>query len=80
MAWIAAAPAPFTRAVAAEHYDLDRLTTWLVTVLFNGTGDLYQEAMLREIERFLERTIGTAQLLLAKPAAMPAPLLGRFDA
>ncbi|WP_426205740.1 class I SAM-dependent methyltransferase [Pseudomonas sp. TWP3-1] len=29
---------------------------------------------------FLERTIGTAQLLLAKPAAMPAPLLGRFDA
>ena len=29
---------------------------------------------------FLERSIGTAQLLLAKPAAMPAPLLGRFDA
>ncbi|MHA3736279.1 class I SAM-dependent methyltransferase [Pseudomonas sp. Eth.TT006] len=29
---------------------------------------------------FLERTIGTAQLLLAKPAAMPEPLLGRFDA
>ena len=29
---------------------------------------------------FLERTIGTAQLLLAKPAAMNAPLLGRFDA
>ncbi len=29
---------------------------------------------------FLERTIGTAQLLLAKPEAMPAPLLGRFDA
>ncbi|MHC8328884.1 class I SAM-dependent methyltransferase [Pseudomonas sp. LB1P83] len=29
---------------------------------------------------FLERTIGTAQLLLAKPSAMPAPLLGRFDA
>ena len=29
---------------------------------------------------FLERTIGTAQLLLAKPAAMTAPLLGRFDA
>ncbi|WP_409318819.1 class I SAM-dependent methyltransferase [Pseudomonas sp. KCJK9016] len=29
---------------------------------------------------FLERTIGTAQMLLAKPAAMPAPLLGRFDA
>lgn len=29
---------------------------------------------------FLERTIGTAQLLLAKPAAITAPLLGRFDA
>ncbi|MEN0105297.1 MAG: cyclopropane-fatty-acyl-phospholipid synthase family protein [Pseudomonas sp.] len=29
---------------------------------------------------FIERTIGTAQLLLAKPAAQPAPLLGRFDA
>jgi cyclopropane-fatty-acyl-phospholipid synthase len=29
---------------------------------------------------FLERTIGTAQLLLAKPQAMPEPLLGRFDA
>jgi cyclopropane-fatty-acyl-phospholipid synthase len=29
---------------------------------------------------FLERTIGTAQLLLAKPAAITEPLLGRFDA
>ncbi|WP_417661410.1 class I SAM-dependent methyltransferase [Pseudomonas sp.] len=29
---------------------------------------------------FIERTIGTAQLLLAKPAAQPAPLLGRFNA
>lgn len=29
---------------------------------------------------FLERTIGTAQLLLAKPCAMPQPLLGRLDA
>ncbi|MGL4318497.1 MAG: class I SAM-dependent methyltransferase [Pseudomonas sp.] len=29
---------------------------------------------------FLERTIGTAQLLLAKPQARPAPLLGRFNA
>lgn len=29
---------------------------------------------------FLERTIGTAQLLLAKPGARPAPLLGNFDA
>ena len=29
---------------------------------------------------FLERTIGTAQLLLAKPAARPQPLLGRFGA
>ncbi|MGV8918741.1 MAG: class I SAM-dependent methyltransferase [Pseudomonas sp.] len=29
---------------------------------------------------FLERTIGTAQLLLAKPDAQTQPLLGRFDA
>ena len=29
---------------------------------------------------FLERSIGTAQLLLAKPAAQPEPLLGRFNA
>lgn len=29
---------------------------------------------------FLERTIGTAQLLLAKPGALTQPLLGRFDA
>lgn len=29
---------------------------------------------------FLERTIGTAQLLLAKPEALAQPLLGRFDA
>jgi cyclopropane-fatty-acyl-phospholipid synthase len=29
---------------------------------------------------FMERTIGTAQLLLAKPKAVPQPLLGRFDA
>ncbi|MFG6205633.1 class I SAM-dependent methyltransferase [Pseudomonas retamae] len=29
---------------------------------------------------FLERAIGTAQLVLAKPAAITAPLLGRFDA
>ncbi len=48
LAWIAAAPAPFTRQVAAERYDLDKLTTWLVTVLFCGTGDIYQEAMIRD--------------------------------
>ncbi|HWV09185.1 MAG TPA: cyclopropane-fatty-acyl-phospholipid synthase family protein [Pseudomonas sp.] len=29
---------------------------------------------------FIERTIGTAQLLLTKPAAQPQPLLGRFNA
>ena len=29
---------------------------------------------------FLERTIGTAQLLLAKEKALPTPLLGRFNA
>ena len=48
LAWIAAAPAPFTRQVAAARYDLDKLTTWLVTVLFCGTGDIYQEAMVRD--------------------------------
>lgn len=48
LARIAAAPAPFTRAVAAERYDVEKLTIWLVTVLFNGTGDLYQEAMIRD--------------------------------
>jgi hypothetical protein len=48
LAWIAAAPAPFTRSVAASRYDLESLTTWLVTVLFNGTGDIYQEAMIRD--------------------------------
>ncbi len=48
LAWIAGTPAPFTRAVAASRYDLDKLTIWLVTVLFNGTGDLYQEAMIRD--------------------------------
>jgi cyclopropane-fatty-acyl-phospholipid synthase len=29
---------------------------------------------------FMERTIGTAQLLFAKPAAQPQPLLGQLDA
>ncbi|MCY1562714.1 Mycolic acid cyclopropane synthetase [compost metagenome] len=29
---------------------------------------------------FIERTIGTAQMLLAKPAAQLEPLLGKFDA
>lgn len=48
LAWIAAAPAPFTRGLAAERYDIEKLTTWLVTVLFNGTGDIYQEAMIRD--------------------------------
>ncbi|MEO7795714.1 MAG: CotH kinase family protein, partial [Thermoanaerobaculia bacterium] len=48
LAWIAAAPTPFTRADAASRYDLDKLTTWLVTVLFCGTGDIYQEAMIRD--------------------------------
>ena len=48
LAWIAAAPAPLTRAAAAERYDIDKLVTWVVTVLFNGTGDIYQEAMIRD--------------------------------
>lgn len=48
LAWIAAAPVPFTRRAAAERYDVDKLVTWLVTVLFCGTGDIYQEAMIRD--------------------------------
>lgn len=48
LAWIAGLPAPLRSATAAERYDLDSLTTWLVTVLFNATGDLYQEAMIRD--------------------------------
>ena len=45
----------------------------IVTVVQAKTG---QETLAP----FAQRSIGTAQLLLAKPAAMPAPLLGRFNA
>ncbi len=37
-----------SRAAPRPRYDLDKLTTWLVTVLFCGTGDIYQEAMIRD--------------------------------
>jgi hypothetical protein len=46
--WLAAAPRPLTAERAARRYDLDRLTTWLTTVLFCATGDLYQDAMIRD--------------------------------
>jgi hypothetical protein len=46
--WIQAAPRPFTAELAARRYDLDQLTTWLATVLFCATGDLYQDAMVRD--------------------------------
>ncbi|MCX2899924.1 SAM-dependent methyltransferase [Pseudomonas mandelii] len=55
----------------------------------NRLGELgYDEHFLRLWEfylcycegGFLERTIGTAQMLLAKPSAITAPLLGRFNA
>lgn len=42
------APRPFTMARAAEGYDVERLTTWIVSVLFCATGDLYQDAMIRD--------------------------------
>ncbi|MEO8275628.1 MAG: CotH kinase family protein [Thermoanaerobaculia bacterium] len=48
LAWIAGAPAPFTLRAANQRYDIDKLTTWLVTVLFCATGDLYQDAMYRD--------------------------------
>jgi len=46
--WIQSAPAPLTAALAGRRYDLDRLADWLATVLFCATGDLYQDAMVRD--------------------------------
>lgn len=46
--WIAAAPKPLSAERAAARFDLDQLTRWLVTVLFCATGDLYQDAMIRD--------------------------------
>jgi hypothetical protein len=46
--WIAAAPAPLTAERAGERYDVERLTTWILSVVFCATGDLYQEAMIRD--------------------------------
>jgi hypothetical protein len=48
LAWIAAAPAPLHQDAVGVRYDLDQLASWLVTVLFCGTGDIYQDAMLRD--------------------------------
>ncbi|MGE0640199.1 MAG: CotH kinase family protein [Thermoanaerobaculia bacterium] len=46
--WIADRPAPLTAAVAATRYDLDSLLSWLVSVVVCGTGDLYQDALVRD--------------------------------
>jgi hypothetical protein len=48
LAWIAAQPAPLLATTAAARYDLDSLVTWFVTVVICGTGDLYQDAMVRD--------------------------------
>ncbi|MEZ5314501.1 MAG: hypothetical protein R2862_13150 [Thermoanaerobaculia bacterium] len=48
LAWIADRPAPPVEAVAANRYDLDSLLSWLVSVVVCGTGDLYQDAMVRD--------------------------------
>lgn len=46
--WIQAVPRPLTAELAATRYDLDQLTRWLVTVLFCATGELHQDAMIRD--------------------------------
>jgi hypothetical protein len=46
--WVASRAAPLLAAEAATRYDLDSLLAWLVTVVYCGTGDLYQEAMVRD--------------------------------
>lgn len=46
--WIAERPAPLLAAAAAGRYDLDSLLHWLVSVVYCGTGDLYQDAMVRD--------------------------------
>lgn len=46
--WIASRPAPLTESVAGERYDLESLLSWLVAVVYCATGDLYQDAMVRD--------------------------------
>jgi hypothetical protein len=46
--WIASRPAPLTQSVAGTRYDLESLLSWLVAVVYCGTGDLYQDAMVRD--------------------------------
>jgi hypothetical protein len=48
LAWIAAQPAPLRAETATARYDLDSLVSWFVTVVACGTGDLYQDAMVRD--------------------------------
>jgi len=48
MEWLASLPAPLSSEVAGVRYDLESLLDWLVTVAFCGTGDLYQDALVRD--------------------------------
>jgi len=46
--WIAAQPAPLTQPTAATRYDLDDLHASLLTALFVGAGDAFQDALVRD--------------------------------
>ena len=46
--WVESRPAPLTAEAAGARYDLDSLLAWLATVAFCGTGDLYQDALVRD--------------------------------
>jgi hypothetical protein len=48
MEWLETRPAPLTEEIAGARYDLDSLLAWLVTAAFCGTGDLYQDALVRD--------------------------------
>lgn len=46
--WIAAQPRPLRAAVAATRFDLDSLHASLLTALFVGAGDAFQDALVRD--------------------------------
>ncbi len=48
LAWIAGQPTPLSAEAAGERYDLESLLSWLVGAVFSGTGDLYQDAQVRD--------------------------------
>jgi hypothetical protein len=48
LGWLEETPAPLTAARAAERYDVESLLDWLVSVVFCATGDLYQDALVRD--------------------------------